>query len=147
VLHTYRPENDKPYFKDDIEMAQKFLNAIGTRDVSQAELAALLETHSIAEPVGEDAASFLESGYFATRGEFRDIDEFALPSILDDEVETVIQRIKNRKPYDGFVVNVPKGFLDLKAERPAGLPRYLYVADHRCYNERRGFLSETGGTN
>lgn len=142
VLHTYKPEHDKPYFKDDIEMAQKFLNAIGARDVSQAELATLLETHSIPEPAGDDSASFLDSGYFATRGEFRDTDEFALPCILDDEVETVIARIKNKKSYDGFVVNVPKGFLDLKAERPAGLPNHLFVADHRRYNEHRGFLSE-----
>ena len=142
VLHTYKPENDKPYFKDDIEMAQKFLNAIGARDVSQAELATLLETHSIAEPAGDDSASFLDSGYFATRGEFRDTDEFALPCILDDEVKTVIALIKDKKPYDGFVVNVPKSFIDLKAERPAGLPKHLYVADHRRYNEQRGFLSE-----
>jgi CRISPR-associated endonuclease/helicase Cas3 len=142
VLHTYKPESDKPYFKEEIEMAQKFLNAIGARDVSQAELARLLETHSIAEPAGDDAASFLESGYFATRGEFRDINEFALPCILDNEVETVIALNKNKKPYDGFVVNVPKGFLDLKAERPAGLPKHLFVADHNRYNDQRGFQSE-----
>ncbi|MCI0693626.1 CRISPR-associated helicase Cas3' [candidate division KSB1 bacterium] len=142
VLHTYKPENDKPYFKDDIEMALKFLNAIGAKDVSQAELAKLLETHSIAEPAGDDSASFLESGYFATPGEFRDIDEFALPCILDDEVEIVIALNKNKQSYDGFVVNVPKGFIDLKAERPAGLPKHLFVADHRRYNEHRGFLSE-----
>jgi CRISPR-associated endonuclease/helicase Cas3 len=142
VLHTYRPENEKPYDKDEIEMAQKFLNAIGARDVSQAELATLLESHSIAEPKGDDAASFLESGYFAVAGEFRDTDEFALPCILDNEVETVIGLCKNKQPYDGYIVNVPKGFIDLKAERPAGLPKHLYVADHTRYNEKRGFLSE-----
>lgn len=142
VLHTYKPEHNKPYFKEDIEMAQKFLNVIGARDVSQAELATLLETHSIPEPTGDDSASFLDSGYFATRGEFRDTDEFALPCILDDEVETVIARIKNKKSYDGFVVNVPKGFIDLNADQPAGLPKHLFVADHRRYNEHRGFLSE-----
>ena len=142
VLHTYKPENDRPYFKDEIEMAQKFLNAIGARDVSQAELATQLETHSIAEPAGDDSASFLDSGYFATRGEFRDIDEFALPCILDNEVETLIALNKNKKPYDGLVVNVPKGFIDDQAERPAGLPRHLFVADHNRYNEQRGFLSE-----
>lgn len=142
VLHTYKPENDKPYFKDDIEMAQKFLNAIGARDVSQAELATLLETHSIPEPAGDDSASFLESGYFATPGDFRDTDEFAVPCVLDSEVGAVIARYKNKQSYDGFVVNVPKGFIDLKAERPAGLPKHLFVADHRRYNEHRGFLSE-----
>lgn len=142
VLHIYKPESEKPYFKDEIEMADRFLNAIGARDVSQAELATLLETHSIAEPAGDDSASFLDSGYFATRGEFRDIDEFAFPCILDDEVETVIALHKNKKPYDGFVVNVPKGFIDLKAERPAGLPKHLFVADHHRYNDKRGFLSE-----
>lgn len=142
VLHTYKPENDKPYFKDDIGMAQKFLNAIGARDVSQAELAKLLETHTFAEPEGDDSASFLESGYFATPGEFRDIDEFALPCILDNEVERVIALNKNKQSYDGFVVNVPKGFIDLKAERPAGLPKHLFVADHQRYNEHRGFSSE-----
>lgn len=142
VLHTYKPEHDKPYFKDELEMAQKFLNTIGARDVSQAELATLLETHSVAEPAGDDSASFLESGYFATRSEFRDIDEFAFPCILDNEVETVIARGKNKKSYDGFVVNVPKGFIDLNAERPAELPKHLFVANHRRYNEQRGFLSE-----
>ena len=125
-------------------MAEKFLNAIGSRDVSQAELANLLETYSIAEPLHDenDAGLFLSSGYFATRGDFRDTDEFALPSILDNEVATVVNLYKNKKPYDGFVVNVPKGFLDLKAERPAGFPKYLSVADHKRYSPERGFLSE-----
>jgi CRISPR-associated endonuclease/helicase Cas3 len=142
VLHTYKPENEKPDDKEEIAMAQKFLNAIGARDVSQAELAKLLESHSIAEPKGDDAASFLESGYFAVAGEFRDTDEFALPCVLDADLDEVEQRIKNKNPYDGFIVNVPKGFIDFNVERPAWLPKHLYIADHTRYTEQRGFLSE-----
>ena len=144
VLHTYQPENERPYFKDDIEMAQKFLTAIGTRDVSQAELATLLETHSLAEPNHDDndTGLFLSSGYFATAGEFRDTGEFALPCILDNEVETVGALYKNKQPYDGFIVSVPKGFIDLKAERPSSLPKYLFVADHNRYSKERGYASE-----
>lgn len=145
VLHTYQPENEKPYDKDEIEMAQKFLNAIGARDVSQAELAILLESHSIAEPKGDDAASFLESGYFATPGKFRDADEFALPCVLDSDLAVLETKIKTKAPYDGYVVNVPnplKRFPELNEKRPTWLPKHIYLADHNFYNEQRGFSAE-----
>lgn len=142
VIHTYKPESHTPYLKEDIEMAQKFLNAIGARDVSQSELATLLEEHSIAEPAEDSSASFVDSGYFAISGDFREIDEFALPCVLDSEVDAVIAKIKSRISYDGDVVNVPRKLVDLNAVRPAALPRYLYIADHRRYSEKRGYLSE-----
>jgi CRISPR-associated endonuclease/helicase Cas3 len=83
LLHTYAPEDNKPYFKEELEIAKAFLAEIGERDVSQAELASLLETHSLDEPASDNTAKFLESGYFATPGKFRDADEFALPCVLD----------------------------------------------------------------
>lgn len=142
MLHTYPPENEKPYFKEEIAAAGQFLAAIGHRRVSQAELAKLLESHSIAETESDQSTSFLESGYFATAGEFRDVDEFALPCVLSSDKVKVEKLIKRRKAYDGFIVNVPCQFLDLKAERPSWLPKHLYVADGTRYRENRGFLSE-----
>jgi CRISPR-associated endonuclease/helicase Cas3 len=145
LLHTYAPEDNKPYFKEELEIAEAFLAEIGERDVSQAELASLLETHSLEEPASDNTAKFLESGYFATPGKFRDADEFALPCVLDSDLAELETRIKAKAPYDGYMVNVPnplKRFPAMNENRPAWLPKHIFVADHNCYHEQRGFRVE-----
>ncbi len=98
------------------------------------------------EPLSDGSARFLESGYFAVRGEFRDTDEFALPCVLTSNLDAVKACIGARphQPYDGFIVNVPKSHV-LKpedVERPRWLPKYLHLANGDLYCRRRGFLTE-----
>jgi CRISPR-associated endonuclease/helicase Cas3 len=144
-LLTYQPEKVLPYTKEELEAATKFLAEFGAGDVSQKQLAEALKEHAIGEPLSDGSARFLESGYFAVRGEFRDIDEFALPCLLTADLDAVKKDcIDAGKPYDGFIVNVPKSHV-LKpedVERPAWLPKYLGLANSDLYSRERGFLTE-----
>lgn len=146
-VFTYAPEKEIPYVSQELREAKAFLESIGNRRVSQAELTVLLEKHTSSVVRADDSSSFVSGGYFAVPGNFRDIDEYALPCILDD-AETfaeVQSRLRTRKSIDGFVVNVPrpdKLFPEQNASRPAWLPRHLYLADHRHYDAKRGFRKE-----
>ena len=143
-LLTYRAEKDLPYQKEELEVAAEFLAEFGAGDVSQRQLAEALERHAKGEPLSDGSARFLESGYFAVRGEFRDIDEFAAPCVLTSDLGAVKALVKAHELYDGFIVNVPKSH-KLKPEdfeRPAWLPKYLELANGDLYSPKRGFLTE-----
>jgi CRISPR-associated endonuclease/helicase Cas3 len=146
-VYTYSPETSLPYQGQELHEAIGFLEAIGDRRVSQAELAGLLLKHSNQVVKASNTTSFISSGYFAIPGSIRDAEEYALPCILNrpNELVEVQQLIKIRKPIDGFVVNVPrpdKRFPELNENRPAWLPRHLFIADHRHYDTKRGFRKE-----
>jgi CRISPR-associated endonuclease/helicase Cas3 len=143
-LLTYQPEKVLPYTKEELVAATRFLAEFGASDVSQRQLAEALKEHAIGEPLSDGSARFLESGYFAVRGELRDIDEFALPCVLTTDLEAVKASLDGRGPYDGFIVNVPKSHVLKRedVERPAWLPKYLGLANGDLYCRRRGFLTE-----
>lgn len=145
LLLTYQPDNEKPYHRDELTAATGFLAGLGTGDVSQRQLAEALERHALREPPADGNARFLESGYFAVRGELRDIDDFAAPCLLTTDLELVKREFHDRhRPIDGFVVNVPKRYR-LRAPdviRPDWLPGHLELANGDLYCERRGFMTE-----
>jgi hypothetical protein len=64
--------------------------------------------------------------------------------VLTTDLDDVKDHIDAHKPYDGFIINVPKSHV-LKpedVERPAWLPKYLNLANGDLYCRRRGFLTE-----
>lgn len=149
-LIVYKPEGDAPYTPKDINDAEKFLRDLGTEDISQRFLALKLDEHSpLGRDVRNESARFLDSGYFAVRGNFRDADDFTNPCILSDDLAKVKECLDEKKPYDAFVVSVPRGGKSgeepiwiVNDEKPAWLPKYLKVADSRFYRERYGFVPD-----
>jgi CRISPR-associated endonuclease/helicase Cas3 len=141
-LYTYQPESSLPYPREEIEVAIAFLAELRTGDVSQRTLAELLEKHSLREPQADGSARFLDGGYFATRGMFRDADDFTNPCILDSDLEAVKKLLNSHKPYDGYVVGVPRKMIQNCANNPAWLPKFLGVAPSGFYDEERGFIAE-----
>ncbi len=141
-LHTYSPERALPYTKEEIQNATAFLAHLGTGDVSQRAMAEALEFFSLDEREADGTARFLEGGYFATPGSFRDTDEFALPCVLTGDLADVKDALDKHKPYDGFIISVPKAFLLAEDARPNWLPKYLRVADSNLYDSNRGFLTQ-----
>ncbi len=139
-LHIYEPENVLPYTAEEIKAAKAFLDGLGAGDVSQREMAEELEKNSLPQPKADDSARFLYSGYFATPGVFRDIDEFTHPCILDDDLAEVKTLLDTKKSFDGLVVGIPRKFV--RDERPDWLPKYLGVASKKLYSENKGFLTE-----
>jgi CRISPR-associated endonuclease/helicase Cas3 len=147
-LYTYQPESPLPYTRDDIQAAMAFLADLGTGDVSQRMMAELLEKHSLREPQADGSARFLDGGYFATPGVFRDADDFTHPCLLDSDLDAVKALLDARKPYDGYIVGVPSGskqlerFIKPHEERPTWLPKYLNIALAQFYDAERGFIAE-----
>jgi len=104
-------------------------------------MADLLEELSLKEREADGSARFLDGGYFATRGAFRDTDDFTHPCILNSDLEQVKASIDERKPYDGFIVGVPKRFADMSETKPSWLPKYLGIANAEFYSPDRGFIA------
>ena len=139
---VYEPPDMKPYTKDEIEAAKKFINHIKGEKISQAQLAKALEDYSPAERDADGNCHFLEGGYWATSQPFRDTDDYSVDAILSSDLKVVGELIEQKKPYDGYVLPIPnlKRFVHGEWEnRPEKMPRYLAVADENLYCPRRGF--------
>lgn len=141
-LYTYQPDSARPYTRDDIQVATAFLTALGSGDVSQRRMAELLEIHAVREPQADGSARFLDGGYFATPGAFRDADDFTTPCILNCDVQTVQRLLTARQPYDGYVLSVPRKAVEDRVNAPSWLPKFLGVARAAYYDQERGFLAE-----
>ncbi|CBN58992.1 MULTISPECIES: CRISPR-associated helicase/endonuclease Cas3 [Kamptonema] len=141
ALHIYEPPKALPYNREELDAARKFINDLGEGDISQKRLADTMEKYTPEERSSDGSSRFLDSGYFATMGSFRDTDEYAVPCILDRDLDEVEKRIKKHQPYDGYKINVPETWA--KGDRPSWLPRYLKVAEWEGhYDERSGFQTK-----
>ena len=141
-LYTYQPETVRPYTREDIQAATVFLDDLETGDVSQRMMAELLEKHSLPESQGDGSARFLDAGYYATPGSFRDMDDVSQPCILDADLQTVKVLLDEHSPYDGYVIGVPSARVADPATRPGWLPRFLGTARSAFYDPDRGFMTE-----
>ena len=145
TLHIYKPPKDLPYERKELGTAEKFINELGSGDISQKRLAEALEKFANEERKADGLPSFFTSGYFATAGSFRDTDEYSVPCILDrdlDEVKRLIES-KPKKPYDGFIINVPRKGVNPPDDKPSWLPKYLGVAQWEGnYDMRSGFSTK-----
>lgn len=144
-VFVYDPQSHAPYDSAELDAARAFLVELDGKEVSQELLAELLLKHSAPELAPGTGASFLDGGYYAVRGDLREIEEYAQPCILDGDIETVLERLRRREPIDGFVVPVPRRFTLNKQETPPGLPRYLGLAESARYSELLGFMTEDAG--
>lgn len=145
-LHTYTPPRNPPYQKDELELAEKFLQSLNHREVSQRQFAEALEYYSPPERDSDGNARFLESGYYAIPGSFRDTDEFSVPCVLDRDLETVKEILDSPEKYrkEPFIINVPKKSVNPKDSIPSWLPKYLGVATWEGhYDEESGFMTKS----
>lgn len=137
---VYQPPNIKPYLKDEIVAAKKFIEHIQGEKISQAQLAKALENYSPAERYADGKSYFLEGGYWATSHSFRDTDDYSVDAILSSDLEVVGKLIEQQKPYNGYVLPIPQHLAHWQWEgRLEKLPRYLAIADANLYCSRRGF--------
>jgi CRISPR-associated endonuclease/helicase Cas3 len=139
---VYQPDEPEPYDKAAMTGVDQFLEDLCAREwVSQADLDAALRAAPPVPPLGDQACSFLSSGPYALAGDedFRDIDEFNHPAVLNRDVDTFLNAEKARQP--GFVVPVPRR---LARERDQGqrLPSYLRVAADAHYHSALGFCDK-----
>lgn len=145
ALHTYMPPGHLPYQKDELASAQDFLENFRNADVSQYQFAKALEQYSPPERESDGSARFLDSGYYAIPGSFRDTDEYAVPCILNRDLATVEKILKSAEKYrkEPYIINVPKKWADLGDTRPAWLPKYLGIAQWEGhYDEKQGFTTK-----
>jgi CRISPR-associated endonuclease/helicase Cas3 len=145
TLHVYEPPSNLPYSKEELSAARTFLDELGTTQISQHRLAQALEDHSRQERTADGSSPFLNSGYYATPGAFRDTDEFAVPCILDKDLEQVQAILDSPKKHEKekFIINVPKKWAIQRTDEHDWLPKYLGVAQWEGhYDESRGFVTK-----
>lgn len=145
TLHPYMPPSNLPYQKYDLEIANSFLKSFEVGLVNQLQLAAALEDYARSERDADGSSLFLAGGYYAVPGSFRDTDDFTVPCVLDSDLNVIELLLKNRQPYDGFIVNVPHKWVKDENMRPKWLPKYLNVAsgNPERYQTNRGFITRS----
>jgi CRISPR-associated endonuclease/helicase Cas3 len=145
-LHTYNAPNNLPYQKDELEIATAFLSELSFQSISQYQLAEKLEHYSKQERDADGSARFLDSGYYATSGSFRDTDEYSTPCILDSDLEAVkvILNSKEKHKKEQFIISVTKKWAQRETEYHSWLPKYLGVAESAGHydNPERGFVTK-----
>jgi CRISPR-associated endonuclease/helicase Cas3 len=144
-LYTYMPPKNLPYQKDELEIAKIFLQSLSHAEVSQRQFAEALENYSSPERESDGSARFLDSGYYAIPGNFRDTDEFSVPCVLDRDLDTVKEILDSSEKYrkEPLIINVPKKWVSPKDSYPSWLPKYLSVATWEGhYSEESGFMTK-----
>lgn len=145
TLHTYLPPGDRPYFRGELEAAKAFLQEFGNVEISQRQLAEALERYAPPEREPDGSASFLDSGYYAMPGSFRDTDEFAVPCILDQDLDAVKTILNSSQKYEKekFIINVPKKWANQRTDQHNWLPKYFGVAQWEGhYDPEQGFITK-----
>jgi CRISPR-associated endonuclease/helicase Cas3 len=139
-----QPGKEKPYEKEELAVAERFVNKIAGSDVCQEKLEAIYKECDPREIEPIKVCPFLDSGPYAEAREesFRENDEFTVPCVLDYDVPKVEAAIAGRKPIDGFIIPVPRYPRYLtRAASPGSsrLPRWLSIAEGSRYDKLIGF--------
>ncbi len=137
---VYSPPKPKPYSREDLEAASAFLTEVGAGDSSQKRLAACLARFAPKEARHDGSARFLDSGYYATTGSLRDIEEFNESCVLDADLAALEPLAKAKVPWDAFVVPVPRAEVLPEKDRPAWLPKWVQLARADRYDNALGYL-------
>lgn len=145
---VYEPDDPKPYDPTALTGLQEFLAGLVRLDsLNQVDLENALAGAPMPPPIEDAACSFTASGPYAMGGEedFRDIEEFNVPAVIQGDVATFRNAGKDQQP--GLVVPVPRKLG--RQPRPARWPSYLAVAPDGHYHLAIGFcdrtLEEMGG--
>ncbi len=137
---VYEPEDIRPYSAENLTGIPDFLDGLCRREwINQAELEEALGKAPCPPGLGDKMCSFLHSGPYAQGGEedFRDIEEFATPAVLPEDVARFLGAPKASRP--GFLVPVPRRLRDAPDKR---LPHYLAVARAGHYHAAIGFCDQ-----
>jgi CRISPR-associated endonuclease/helicase Cas3 len=140
-VYLHFPEADRPYPREELQTALKFIEDIADQGVSQAQLQELLESYTARQETEvQRLMTFLVDGFWSRGGmeELRDGEDYTVPAILDHDVESFLSMQTRHEPVDGLILNVPR-----KSAHPDGrLPGYLSVASSSHYDPQRGFCKE-----
>ncbi|MFZ5440705.1 MAG: CRISPR-associated helicase Cas3' [Myxococcota bacterium] len=137
-LLTYSPTSELPYSRRDLVGVDEFLQSLHERTICQAELAEYIEQLTTDEVRARGDSSLFESGYFAWPREFRDLDQYARPSILDADLDEARGLLAARRSIAPLIVPVPRRFA---SSAPAGFPGWLGTAASEDYHPSLGFIA------
>jgi CRISPR-associated endonuclease/helicase Cas3 len=138
-LYTYEPDGGpRPYTRSDLVGVEEFLAALDGREFCQADLSRAIEGLSSNETMASGASSLFDSGYYAFPHEFRDLDDFARPCVLDGDLEEARRLLAEKRSLAGLIVPVPRKYV---SAGPEWLPRFLGVAASSNYKPSRGFIA------
>ena len=142
-VYVLRPEpgREKPYEKEELELARMFVNQLDGRCVAQRDLDQLHQELDPGEVEPAKLCPFLDSGAYAYGKEesFRGTDDFTIPAILKSDEAKVLAALQRKEPIDGFLVPVPRWLATMPNPETSRLPRWLGVAETDRYCPLTGF--------
>lgn len=110
-VYVLRPRAgmEKPYEKEELELARAFVDRLAGQDVSQRKLDQLHQELDPGQVEPSQLCPFLDSGAYACGKEetFRDADDFTVSAILQCDEAKVLSALQRREPIDGFIITRP----------------------------------------
>ncbi len=147
-VYVLRPEpgKEKPYEKDELDLAGRFVDKVAGPPVTQADLDRAYRDFDPGKVEPSRLCPFLDSGPYAVGGEesFREIDEFTVACVLDSDLNAILSMLKGshrdgKSAIDGLVVPVPRRFATEPRPDKPYFPRWLSVASQAGYEPSDGF--------
>jgi len=136
------PPDCKPYLPEEIRQGEEFLMAMQShQNISQLDMAQYLESMAVTSPqLPQGYAGFLDAGWYAMARDdtFRDSLEFNEDCILDRDREAYFAAQRERKPWDGLVLPIPKRFAIARSD----LGHRIKEAPASHYDPEMGFTTE-----
>ena len=143
LVYVLKPEpgKEKPYEKEELDLAASFVAKVAGCDISQAELDEIYQNMDPGTIEPGKLCPFLDSGPFAAGKveSFRETDDFTVPCILNDDVPEVLEAIARKRPIDGFIVPAPRYLAKSVDSEGSRLPRWLHIVDRANYGKKVGF--------
>ncbi|AFZ48716.1 CRISPR-associated helicase, Cas3 family [Cyanobacterium stanieri PCC 7202] len=136
----YEPSQPLPYTKEELEISRQFLHDIvSPLPVSQRLLADKLQEYSLRERFSDGSSHFITGGYWATTQPFRESDDYSFSGILDKDINEYLQLMEDKNPdAESLILPISRKYIIEDFHRPAKLPKYLQIASHENYCEKRG---------
>jgi CRISPR-associated endonuclease/helicase Cas3 len=138
-VYFYPPEDDRPYEPDDCFGLEGFCQSVAGQEVSQQYLEQLLEDYGPNDPEIERYAAFLENGPWAVAREesLRDVNNYTVDAILDNDLEACLELRKKRRSIDPLLLPVPRHLARLHPR----VGRFPCVAPSSHYHRDFGFFN------
>jgi CRISPR-associated endonuclease/helicase Cas3 len=134
-VYLYFPEDNAPYKDDDLQGVREFVHKINGRKISQLELEQLLDELTANMSEVEKYNAFFGDGPWAKTRDIADYNNQCVQAILDRDIERFFELRKQRKPFDGLIVPVPR---KVTVRQSSKIGRFPLIVSADYYHQRFG---------
>lgn len=141
-LDSEQKFSKQPYEEMDIISALQFIKDIDGKDLTNQNLNQKMQEFFISNLGSfrkKTSLPYLFSSFWSDQEKVREDNNFTVPVILDSDLDSVEDKIKNHQPYDDFILSIPNHVQNFSPQKYSFLPKFISVIFTSKYTEQYGF--------